>query len=41
VLVTGEAKRTPLQRLAEGEDLPAARITGPVTWLLDRAASDT
>jgi 6-phosphogluconolactonase len=39
MLVTGEAKRAPLRRLAEGEDLPAARITGPVTWLLDRAAA--
>lgn len=40
MLVTGEAKRAPLRRLAEGEDLPAARIAGPVTWLLDRAAAD-
>lgn len=41
MLVTGEAKRAPLRRLAEGEDLPAARIAGPVTWLLDRSAADT
>lgn len=40
MLVTGEAKRAPLQRLADGEDLPAARIAGPVTWLVDRAAAD-
>nr|USU31947.1 6-phosphogluconolactonase [Methylobacterium sp. OTU13CASTA1] len=40
VLVTGASKRRPLERLADGEDLPAARIAGPVTWLLDRAAAD-
>lgn len=38
-LVTGEAKRAPLERLAEGETLPAFRVAGPVTWLLDRAAA--
>jgi len=39
VLVTGASKRAPLQRIADGADLPAARIVGPVTWLLDRAAA--
>ena len=41
-LVTGAGKREPLQRLAAGEDLPAARVTssGTVAWFIDRAAAD-
>ncbi|TGE00255.1 6-phosphogluconolactonase [Methylobacterium nonmethylotrophicum] len=40
-LVTGEAKRAPLARLAAGEDLPAgrARARGETVWLLDEAAA--
>ncbi|MCJ2026524.1 6-phosphogluconolactonase [Methylobacterium sp. J-067] len=39
-LVTGAGKRTPLARLAAGEDLPAGAIQGPqVAWLLDEAAA--
>jgi len=38
VLVTGAAKRVPLQRIADGADLPASHLAGRVTWLLDRAA---
>ncbi|WP_019904338.1 6-phosphogluconolactonase [Methylobacterium sp. 77] len=42
VLVTGAGKREPLTRIANGEDLPARRISsvGDLTWLLDRAAAD-
>lgn len=39
-LVTGEGKRKPLARLAEGEDLPAGLVRGEqVRWLLDAAAA--
>ncbi|MCJ2080899.1 6-phosphogluconolactonase [Methylobacterium sp. J-090] len=38
-LATGEAKRVPLERRAGGEALPAFHVTGPVTWLVDRAAA--
>ena len=40
-LVTGAGKRTPLARLAAGEDLPAGRVTstGAMAWLLDEAAA--
>lgn len=39
-LVTGAGKRTPLSRLAAGEDLPAGRVRGDrVRWLLDAAAA--
>ncbi len=41
-LVNGMAKRDPLQRLAAGEDLPAAHATsvGTLTWFIDREAAD-
>ena len=41
-LVSGEAKRAPLARIAAGEDLPAGRAAraANVTWLLDRAAAE-
>lgn len=41
-LVNGAGKRDPLRRVAEGEDLPAARATsiGEVTWFIDKAAAD-
>jgi len=40
-LASGQAKRPILQRLAHGEDLPAAHIrpVGNVTWFLDRDAA--
>lgn len=40
-LVSGAAKRPILERLARGDDLPAAHIrpVSPVTWLIDRAAA--
>lgn len=40
-LATGPAKRPILQRLAHGEDLPAAHIrpVGTITWFLDRDAA--
>ncbi|KQT77798.1 6-phosphogluconolactonase [Methylobacterium sp. Leaf466] len=40
LLVSGPGKRDPLARLAAGEDLPAARVRGPVRWFVDRAAAD-
>lgn len=41
-LVNGAGKRDPLQRLADGEDLPARRATsaGRVTWFIDKAAAE-
>lgn len=41
-LVSGTGKREPLRRLAEGEDLPAGRVTslGRLRWLIDREAAD-
>lgn len=41
-LVNGASKRVPLQRLADGEDLPArhVRSQGRVTWYIDREAAD-
>lgn len=40
VTVAGEEKREALARVARGDDVPAARITGPrVVWLADRAAA--
>lgn len=40
-LVSGAAKRPVLQRLARGDDLPAAHVhpIGSMTWLLDRDAA--
>jgi 6-phosphogluconolactonase len=40
-LVAGEAKHPVLQRIAAGEDLPAARVTatGRLIWMLDRSSS--
>ncbi|RAI45658.1 6-phosphogluconolactonase [Rhodoplanes roseus] len=40
-IVSGQDKRPALSRLLAGDDLPAARVrsTGPVTWLVDRAAA--
>jgi 6-phosphogluconolactonase len=38
--VTGEDKREALQRMVDGEDLPAARVRAErVVWLVDRAAA--
>jgi 6-phosphogluconolactonase len=38
--VAGEAKREALQRVCDGEDLPAARVRADrVVWLVDRAAA--
>jgi 6-phosphogluconolactonase len=38
--VAGGAKRPAMQALADGADLPAARVRGPrVVWLVDRAAA--
>ncbi|WP_082552731.1 6-phosphogluconolactonase [Methylobacterium sp. Leaf456] len=41
-LVNGAGKRDPLQRLAAGEDLPAAHASsvGALTWFIDREAAD-
>ncbi len=41
-LVNGAGKRAPLRRLADGEDLPAARAArgGHVHWFVDEAAAD-
>ncbi len=37
--VSGTSKRDALARIADGEDLPAARVAGPdVLWLVDAAA---
>ena len=39
-LVAGEGKQEPLRRLMAGDDIPAARITGPrVVVIADRAAA--
>jgi len=40
-LVNGAGKREPLQRLADGEDLPARHVAsaGRVTWYVDREAA--
>ncbi|KQQ23860.1 6-phosphogluconolactonase [Methylobacterium sp. Leaf123] len=40
-LVNGASKREPLQRLADGEDLPARHVAsaGRVTWYIDREAA--
>ncbi|WP_253398812.1 6-phosphogluconolactonase [Methylorubrum extorquens] len=40
-LVNGVSKREPLQRLADGEDLPARHVesAGRVTWYVDRDAA--
>ncbi len=40
VTVAGEEKRDAMQRIANGEDLPAARIGGEhVLWIVDDAAA--
>lgn len=41
-LVNGAGKRDALQRLSEGEDLPARDVTsvGALTWFIDKAAAD-
>jgi 6-phosphogluconolactonase len=40
VTVTGAEKREPLQRLSDGEDLPAARLRAPrLLWLVEEAAA--
>ena len=38
--VSGEERRPAMQRIADGEDLPAARVNADrVVWLVDRAAA--
>lgn len=40
-LVSGAGKQDPLERLSQGEDLPAGRMTsvGAMRWFIDRAAA--
>jgi len=41
-LVTGQSKRDPLRRIADGANLPAGRVAGVgrTAWFLDRVAAD-
>ena len=38
-LVSGAGKQDPLERLSQGEDLPAGRAGGSPLWFVDRAAA--